>query len=125
QPEVAAVQDPGAAELLDEIDDLDCVLAAVVTLPARVPLVRIWIVGLDTRDDVVPAGEVLLAITLSGERIALLNRLGVGGRVVFPHLGLVVPTRLVLDLLGAAAAAGGPVPFSQLSLLLARFQDQF
>ena len=41
QAEVEAVEDAGAAELLDEVDDLDRVLAAVVALRAGVPAVGV------------------------------------------------------------------------------------
>ena len=51
--EVEAVEDPRAAELLDDVDDLDRVLAAVVALPAGVPLVGVRSPTLDPGDHVV------------------------------------------------------------------------
>ena len=51
--EVEAVLDPGLAELLDDVDHLDRVLAAVVALLTRVPLVRVGLVRLDAGDRVV------------------------------------------------------------------------
>ena len=48
--EVEAVEDPRAAELLDDVDDLDRVLAAVVALLARVPAVGVRSRRVDARD---------------------------------------------------------------------------
>jgi len=80
EAEVAPVQDAGPAELLDEVDDLDRVLAAVVALLTRMPLVWIRVVSVDTGDDVVARGEVLLAEALGLERIGgLLDCLRLGG----------------------------------------------
>ena len=53
QAEVEAVEDPRAAELLDHVDDLDRVLAAVVALLAGVPAVGIRLLGVDAGDRVV------------------------------------------------------------------------
>ena len=53
QAEVEAVLDPRVAELLDQVDDLDRVLAAVVALLAGVPAVRIGVARLDAGDRVV------------------------------------------------------------------------
>jgi hypothetical protein len=87
-----------------------------------VPLVGIRVVGLDAGDDVVAPGEVLLAVALRGERVALLDGLGVGGCLVLGDLGLAGLSVV------ARAASGTPtacLSFSQLSLLLARFLNQF
>ncbi len=53
EPEVEAVLDPRVAELLDEVDHLDRVLAAVIALLAGVPAVRVGVVRLDAGDRVV------------------------------------------------------------------------
>ena len=47
QAQVEAVEDAGAAELLDQVDDLDRVLAAVVALLAGVPAVGVAVLGVD------------------------------------------------------------------------------
>jgi hypothetical protein len=99
EAEVAAVQDPRASELLDEVDDLYRVLTAVVALLAGVPLIGIRIVGVDAGDDVVAPREILLAVALRDERIALLDGLGVG-RGLF-GLGGLRPRR------GPASDGGG------------------
>jgi hypothetical protein len=53
QPEVEAVEDPGAAELLDQVDDLDRIDAAVVALQARVPAIGVGLARVDAGDRVV------------------------------------------------------------------------
>ena len=53
EAEVEAVEDPRAAELLDDVDDLDRVLAAVVALLAGVPAVGVRLLRVDAGDRVV------------------------------------------------------------------------
>ena len=55
QAEVEAVEDAGAAELLDQVDDLDRVLAAVVALAAGVEAVGVGLGRVDAGDDEVAA----------------------------------------------------------------------
>ena len=55
QAEVEAVEDAGAAELLDQVDDLDRVFAAVVALAAGVEAVGVGLGGVDAGDDEVAA----------------------------------------------------------------------
>ena len=54
QAEVEAVEDAGAAELFDEVDDLDRVGAAVVALTAGVEAVWIVLLRIDAGNDEVP-----------------------------------------------------------------------
>ena len=69
QAEVEAVEDPGAAELLDDVDDLDRVLAAVVALLARVPDVGVRLLRVDARDRVV-----LVQVAELGGRLLVVRR---------------------------------------------------
>ena len=57
QPEVDPIEDPGAAELFDQVDDLDRVLAAVVALRARKQAVGIGLAGIGPREGEIPAQD--------------------------------------------------------------------
>ena len=84
-----AVQDPHAAELLDDVDDLDRVLAAVVALLARVPLVGVVLVGGDARKDVV-------LVQVPEVRGRLLIRLGIALLLLGEPFELGLPLLAVL-----------------------------
>ncbi len=74
----------------------------MVTLGAGMPLVGIGIVGVDAGNDVVATSEILLAVALRGERVALLDRLGLrglgpGGRATLGGGGRLVAVLLVVE----------------------------
>ncbi len=96
-----AVQDPHAAELLDDVDYLDRVLAAVVALLARVPLVGVVLVGGDARKDVV-------LVQVPEVRRGLLVGLGVALLLLGELLELGLPLLAILAI-RLRARCGPPV----------------
>ncbi len=98
QAEVEAVEDAGAAELLDQVDDLDRVLATVVALAAGVEAVGIGLGWVDAGDDeVAPHGQAVLADVGAAVRWLCSNRLGGlgGGLRLRLELGIVGSGRVV------------------------------
>ena len=91
-------------------------------LLAGVPLVRLRVVGVDAGDDVVAPGEVLLAVSLRGERIALLDGLDVGGASLVGDLGVAVRPRVSSSIcwarLGAGHSSVQPTAHSSLRVFL-------
>ena len=103
QAEVEPVEDPRPAELFDQVDDLDRVLAAVVALAAGVEAVGIVLAGVDAGDDeVAPHHRAVLAhVRTAGLGAFGMTRLGPGDRADrFGQLGAALGLGLELGLLG-------------------------
>ena len=97
--EVEAVENARAAELLDDVDDLDRVLAAVVALLARVPLVGVRLRRVDAGDRVVLVQVPELGSRLDVVVVALIDR---AGEALVLGLQLGVLRLLLGDVLGHA-----------------------
>src|ERR671919_485270 len=97
EAEVEAVEDAVASERLDDVDELDRVVRAVLPLGARVPLV---LVGLGLRAALV---RHLAGSARPGGRR---GRRGLSGRLLAHRLRRAGPARLVVDRLLAGLGGG-------------------
>ena len=108
RPRFRPFEDARAAELLDQVDDLDRVLAAVVALAAGVESVGVVRGRVDTGDDEVAAhhGAVLAHVGAGrlGAFRVLPGRRGGRRRLGLGQLGAGLGLRLVLGLLGLVEA---------------------